>query len=1654
MKIKGLTILIVLIFFFINLQSQIPYSESFESGFGIWTQSTSDEFDWTLNSGPTPTPGTGPTAASDGSNYIYIEATGHNDPPESAVIEADFDFSSTNLPIISFDYHMYGDDIGNFYLFVYDGSSWTEVWNKFNNQGNQWHNAKICLGDYAGNSNVKLRFKAETQYSDTSDIALDNIQIVDFDYVSITHTDVTCGGYSDGDITITIEGGFGPYQYSIDDGINYVSDPSTTHTFSGIPGGDYPIRVKDDAGCVIMGGVVTVDEPPTPDITYIKEDVWPCPNSQNGEIEITATGSHTPFEYSINGFSGPFYPTNTFTNLDTGTYQIAVKNSLGCIALGDEVTINSPSEIIILEVTKNDVSTCYGDCNGSIDVTAGGGNTPLSYSIDEGNNFVDNSFFSDLCAGNYRIIIEDSQGCRDTTEYYTINQPAEIQINNISSTNVTGCYGNENGTITIDASGGTGDLLYSINDGFLYNSSNFYNQLPADTYHIWVRDQNNCTVDGGEITITEPDLLVTDSVTHKNVAGCFGNDNGEITIYAHGGTGNLTYSIDSGLTYFSNNHFTGLEVGTYYPIVKDENDCSDTSASVTITQPQALEITNVNVYDVTDCYGASSGVIQIFANNGTPPYQYSVDGGTTYQNDYTFNNLPAGDYEVAVRDDNGCETIGDTYTISEPQEIIITDEISTDVSCYGADDGSIFVDATGGTGDLLYSIDDGNTYPYMAGNITYQGAGTYQIKVRDENGCVVDGSTLTITQPDSLKIDSINITEIEGCYGDSTGVIEIFASGGTEPCEYSIDNGLNMQSSNIFEDLPARTGYLPFVMDHNGCYVNGDPQTIGQPSQLIVTNQSHTNIDTCHGEPVGTITVSASGGTSPIYYSIDNGNNYYDNGGNFNNLYAGSYNIKIKDSHNCKANGWEEVIIEPDSLILDSIFHKDIVCNGQGNGEIHIYAHGGQPQLQYSINGGIVYSYSNQFYNLQPGKYDIVIKDNYNCQIIDSVEIEQPNNLFLDTVIYTDVNTCYGDSSGTITVFAHGGVPEIEYAYTPIGGGTINYQSSNVFDKVTAGSYYVIIRDGNGCTKSSESFSIQQPDPVELDSYSVKDITCNGLNNGEISMIAQGGNGVYEYSINGGNTWQEDSLFTNLYQGTYTLTARDSNLCKIPYPITVHIYEPPQLRISNIQLIDPSCYNYQDGKIIISATGGTSPYTYTLNDIITQNNGTFNNLAEGEYWITITDANNCVAQSDTFNLTMPPNMALFDLSTDEGCSPLTVEFIRDTADAVFYWEFGDGNVSYLQDPTHTYINKTNNPINFTATAISQYGNCSDTATNTITVYNQPDVYFEVDTTTHYYPDTIVNITNINTQYHDYHWNFGDSTTFDGLQPVSHSYPECGVYTISLTARNDYNCIDTNLVDILMTAVEPVAGFIADKTEGCSPLDVNFSNSSSNAIEYEWYLKNELFSTDTNTSFVFEEALNHIVTLKAIGYCNKTDYDSLRILVYPTPNIDFTVSNDTASVNQTVTFINNTTGANYYLWNFGDGNLSGEKSPPHQYEQPGTYDIILYATSSQGCKDSLLKEKVVFISDQFYIRFPTAFSPNGDGLNDYFVPFYNLVDECLVEVYNRRGQIVFRTDDFKNTFWDGKRNGRYLPTDTYVWRAVGKYKSGEYFDEVGEVTIYR
>lgn len=690
----------------------------------------------------------------------------------------------------------------------------------------------------------------------------------------LSTTNVSCHGGNDGTIVLNATGGVGTLQYSINGGSTFQSSGS----FLGLTAGTYSVMVKDASNCR-QGSSVVIGQPSA--ITFSSSSVrTSCFGGNDGQINVTsAIGGIGTLTYSLN--SGSYQSGTNFSGLAAGTYNISVKDAAQCIATGT-VVVSQPSQIAI----SNTVSPagCFGYGNGSVVSTVTGGTSPYSYSINGGDPQPTSGFY-DLTSGTYTVMIEDANGCIATANA-TIIQPTQV-IGTATATNST--CGNSNGGLLVMASGGSGSgYQYSL-DGVNFNTTGSFPMLPAGNYFITIKDGTGCQSYLSKTIFDSNGPSITSS-SSTDVA-CHGGHDGSITINTvTGGTGTLLYSIN-GVVWSTNSSFTNLSAGSYSVYVKDANGCIGT-ISVTLTQPSGFVITN-SVVNVA-CHDANTGSATILAAGGAGTLAYSING-TTFQSSNTFSNLPAGNYEVIVRDIASCT--GETFfTITQPTEINFVTGI-LNVSCAGANNGAITVYAYGGTGALQFSL---NGTTYQSSNVfTGLPGGTYNVFVKDANGCVVYHA-VSVIQPDPLVIHS-NVSDVS-CAGGDNGVIDLTITGGSGVNNIVWSNGAI--SEDIFS-LEAGA-YSVEVEDNNGCSTSSS-FVITEPMSPIVVNAVIVNTTGSSG----TIDATVTGGTTPYMYSWSNGETTQDIGG----LIPGTYTLTVTDMNGCISTN--EFVVEDTLSITD-----------------------------------------------------------------------------------------------------------------------------------------------------------------------------------------------------------------------------------------------------------------------------------------------------------------------------------------------------------------------------------------------------------------------------------------------------------------------------------------------------------------------------------------------------------------------------------------------------------------------------------------------------------------------------------------------------------------------------------------------------------------
>jgi FOG: PKD repeat len=293
----------------------------------------------------------------------------------------------------------------------------------------------------------------------------------------------------------------------------------------------------------------------------------------------------------------------------------------------------------------------------------------------------------------------------------------------------------------------------------------------------------------------------------------------------------------------------------------------------------------------------------------------------------------------------------------------------------------------------------------------------------------------------------------------------------------------------------------------------------------------------------------------------------------------------------------------------------------------------------------------------------------------------------------------------------------------------------------------------------------------------------------------------------------------------------------------------------------------------------------------------------------------------------------------------------------------------------------------------------------------------------------------------------------------------GIHIITYqTLPDNFGCRGTDTIHIkVIMPSEPIASFAPD-TVGCTPLFIQFRNMSENGTSYLWDFGDQIFSSEKNPFHTYNVPGNYIVKLTVTNIAGQSSHNGL-ITVYQKPTAVFNVyPTEVINNSQVVVFTNFSYNGVSWLWNFGDGNTSVEESPWHKYVSEGIYKITLIVTSKDGCTDSsTYKSPIIVDYKTGEIKFPNVFKWNGSGptggywednqLNDnIFRPFFTNVIEYKLQIFNRWGTLLYESSDLQKG-WDGYFGNAYLALQgVYVWKAVGRYADGTYFNKVGDVTF--
>ena len=929
-----------------------------------------------------------------------------------------------------------------------------------------------------------------------------------------TSTNVTCGGLSNGTITLTVNGGTAPYSFLWNDG-------NTNQNRISLNDANYSVTVSDVNGCSTTSSA-TITSPSQLFVSLTPTHII-CNGAVTGAVMLTRSGGNPGYSYTWNnnsvnqnltGMSAGFYQvtvtdasncsvvasttinepapislgvnvtnvgcfsgsngainvvvgggnggyvynwsngstTNNISNLSAGNYTISVTDSMNC-AVNLMLTVSQAQPIVLAETHTN--TSCSGGNNGAIDVTVSGGMIGFTYNWSNGSN---NQDVSGLTAGTYTVTVFDGNNCSATLAT-TITEPSAIVLT--AATTDVACHNGNTGAINLTTNGGVGPFNFNWSNAA--NSQNISN-LVANTYTVTATDANNCSSSlSTAINQSSPIQIALNAVN----ASCFGSINGAITTAVNGGNDSYSFSWNNGAT---SANINSLAAGTYTLSVMDATNCIAT-ITTTIQQPTAVQLneTHTNV----SCFGGNNAAINLTANGGTGAFNFVWSNGETTED---IQQLTIGNYIVSITDANGCSS-SNTINITQPTALAVT-ETHKDFAC-ASNPGNIQVTTTGGTTPYQYTWTNGAT----SATINNLNSGTYTATITDANGCIATQSVNIAALP-ALAASSITVPVT--CFGGNNGSINVTTNGGTTPYNFNWSNGAKTEDiSNL-----TANGYTLTITDANNCSL-ATTTTIAQPSAVQIF--STINSASCNGAVDGSITLNILGGTAPYNYTWSNGGNTNIN----SNLSASIYSVTVQDANNCSDNITNLIVTEP-AVLTVSANVLPVGCANVNDGSILAVANGGTAPYNYNWSNDATSANNAQ---LSTGSFDLTVTDSKGCTVSNKWSIGTTPQIAVSGAVKN--TSCPSVENGAIDITITGGTPNFSINWN-------NGETVQNISQLAQGAYQVVVTDSRSCTAQA-TFNISYDYILTVDAGNYTNI-----NLGETATLTATANGnnnnVYNWS--------------------------------------------------------------------------------------------------------------------------------------------------------------------------------------------------------------------------------------------------------------------------------------------------------------------------------------------------------------------------------------------------------------------------------------------------------------------------------------------------------------------------------------------------------------
>ncbi|MBL6445699.1 T9SS type A sorting domain-containing protein [Fulvivirga sp. 29W222] len=814
------------------------------------------------------------------------------------------------------------------------------------------------------------------------------------------------------------------------------------------------------------------------------------------------------------------------------------------------------------------------------------GNCPTVGLQSEGSSNGGRVYATGAAGSEYYIYVQNSNdegnptngGCYREYGPFSIEEDPELSITQPVITKLT-CYGSNDGSVTVQGSGGEPNSIeYGLNvlgEPTQWQESPTFTNLAPGSYVAWIKDRCK-SYSYTDIAVEQPADPIA-ATAEQVLPLCHDQGDGIIIITPTGGYGDYSVTLSKGgdvvkqFNVYSDGEqvvFNELLYGSYSWKVQDvAGKCSLVTGTVDLPEPPRLSLVVQQITPVT-CPEASpdDGEATFNVQNAAFPYTITMTnmgtGETFTSNTSTVSALPKGNYSVSITYNNGCPdayNLSQQVTIEKPEPIVI-ELVKDDMTCTDSFDAGITAAIGGGNiGDYTYrwqtetggSWIDFNDAERQDG-LTLKNLfdGVYRLYVIDSKGCEKASASVEIVNPDSLIIEEVILSGLE-CKEEENGHILPGVTGGwgNYIYEYQKLPDTNWQTFDLSDSFDQGT-YRIRATDREGCMTEwADELFFAEADEALelisLESKKYNGYDiSCYGTYSGEVTLNVKGGlitqTKGYEYAVNDEPFGIDNP--ITGLPAGEHTFHVRDNNGCvKSQALE--LIQPENLNIDVTDIKHVKCFGDNTGFIEVEGSGGVGPYIFAIDDQY-YRTNPVFNNLTSGTYDLIIRDKNICYDTVTTTI---NNLFPPITFNWSVDsvTCYNYSDGSASVEVLGGSAPYNIAWAHD-----KENENTTLSGLTAGDYYLNVRDSEGCI-ASDTVYIPQPPNINAG----PDLNLCYGQNALLDASWRYGSATYQWSNNGTVLNQEPTLYIDK-AGKYISTVElDYRECVMHDTVTVDAYD-------------------------------------------------------------------------------------------------------------------------------------------------------------------------------------------------------------------------------------------------------------------------------------------------------------------------------------------------------------------------------------------------------------------------------------------------------------------------------------------------------------------